>query len=160
MSDNLFKKILVSLDGSALAEQIMPFARQQAKCFGSKLVLIQVVPEPLVVSPGLPGATPAPVETADLLAEVEGVIAKAKDYLEQVAQPLRDAGLEVETVVASGTAGESVVDYARENQVDMIALATHGRSGLGRVVFGSVAEYILRESGLPVLSIKPVDERR
>jgi len=51
--------------------------------------------------------------------------------------------------------GEAIVSYANENNISLIAIATHGRSGLGRLVFGSVADFVLRETGLPILVIKP-----
>jgi nucleotide-binding universal stress UspA family protein len=51
--------------------------------------------------------------------------------------------------------GEAIVDYAEGHEIDLIAIATHGRSGLGRLVFGSVADFVLREAGLPILVVKP-----
>ena len=76
-------------------------------------------------------------------------------YLEEVAEPLRENGLDVACVVLHGVAGDVIVSYAQNEPVDLIALATHGHSGLGRIVFGSVADHVLRESGLPILVIKP-----
>jgi nucleotide-binding universal stress UspA family protein len=153
-----FEKILVCLDGSKLAEQIMPYATEEALRFRSTLVLFQVVPEPIAVSPGVPGAAPVPVQTETMHEEAQKALDEAKDYLEELAMPLRDKSIQVEAVTIPGRAGEAVVSYANSNNLDLIAIATHGRSGLGRAVFGSVADFVLRESGLPLLVIKPQGE--
>lgn len=151
----MFKKILVCLDGSELAEQILPYARREALAFEAELVLLQVVPEPVAFSPGIPTAGPMSVQT-DTMIEVANQAAKgAKDYLQELAAPLREQGLKVETVATIGRAGQTIPDYAAKNSVDLITIATHGRSGLGRAVFGSVADQVLRKSGLPILLIRP-----
>jgi nucleotide-binding universal stress UspA family protein len=64
-------------------------------------------------------------------------------------------GIDVECVVIIGNPGESIVDYANKNKVDLIAIATHGRSGIKRMIFGSVTEYVIKNSRLPILLIKP-----
>ncbi len=151
----MFERILVCLDGSEIAEQIMPYASEQAMRFQSKLVLFQAVPEPVAYSPGIPGGEPVPVQTDTMLEESKETFDRAKDYLERMAAPLRERGVQVETVTSLGKAGETILDYADRNSVDLIAIATHGRSGLGRAVFGSVADHVLRGSGLPILVIRP-----
>ena len=72
-----------------------------------------------------------------------------------MALSLRERGLELERVTLQGIASETIISYARENEVDLIAITTHARRNLGRLVFGSVADFILRESGLPTFSMKP-----
>jgi len=147
----MFQKILVCLDGSKLAEQILPYAAEQAARFGSSLVLLQVVS--LASIPAPTGIESVPVAVPDnLLAEAE---AAAKDYLDGLAPPLRERGLKVQCVSLIGHPAESIVSYAAENRFDLVAIATHGRSGLKRLVFGSVADHVIRESGLPILLIKP-----
>jgi nucleotide-binding universal stress UspA family protein len=147
----MFQKILVCLDGSKLAEQILPYAAEQAARFGSSLVLFQVVS--LASIPAPTGIESVPVVVPDnLLAEAE---AAAKDYLDGLAPPLRERGLKVQCVTVIGHPAESIVSYAEENRFDLVAIATHGRSGLRRLVFGSVADYVIRKSGLPILLIKP-----
>jgi nucleotide-binding universal stress UspA family protein len=79
--------------------------------------------------------------------------------LEKLAGPLRKRGIQVKTVAIPGGASEAILDYASTNNVNLIAIATHGRGGLRRAVFGSVADHVLRESGLPVLVIRPQDEK-
>jgi nucleotide-binding universal stress UspA family protein len=151
----MFKKILVCLDGSKLAEQILPYAVGEALHFQEKLVLFQVVPEPVAFSPGIPGTAAAPVQTNTMLEEAEEALNGARNYLEKIATPLRKKGIQVEAVSILGRAGDAILSYAGGNNVDLIAIATHGRSGLRRGVFGSVADYVLRESGLPMLVIRP-----
>jgi nucleotide-binding universal stress UspA family protein len=151
----MFKKILVCLDGSKLAEQILPYAVEEALRFQGRLVLFQVVPEPVAFSPGIPGAASVPMQTDIMLAEAKKALDEARDYLEKLAKPLRKKGIQVETVSILGRAGEAILSYAGSNNVNLITIATHGRSGLRRGVFGSVADYVLRESGLPMLVIRP-----
>jgi nucleotide-binding universal stress UspA family protein len=147
----MFQRILVCLDGSKLAEQILPYAAEQASRFGSSLVLFQVVS--LASLPTPTGIESVPVAVPnDQLAEAE---AAAREYLEALAVPLREKGLNVQSVAVLGQPAESIVSYAEENKFSLVALATHGRSGLKRLVFGSVADHVIRKSGLPILLIKP-----
>ena len=155
----MFEKILVCLDGSTLAEQIMPYATEQATRFQSRLVLLQVVPEPVAYSPSIPGEAPVPIQTDIMVAGAKEALNTAKKYLEKLARSLRRKGMQVKTVAIPGRAGQAILDYANTNSMNLIAIATHGRGGLRRAVFGSVADYVLRESGLPVLVIKPQGKR-
>jgi nucleotide-binding universal stress UspA family protein len=156
---NMFERILVCLDGSRLAEQIVPYATEEAIRFQGKLVLLQVVPEPVAFSPGIPGEGLVPIQTDIMLEGTKEALGRARDYLEKLATRLRKRGIQVETVAIPGRAGEAILDYANTNSVKLITIATHGRGGLRRAVFGSVADYVLRESGLPVLVIRPQDEK-
>jgi nucleotide-binding universal stress UspA family protein len=150
----MFEKILVCLDGSRLAEQILPYVSEQAKRFNSKIVFLQAYMVPnrefAAVTPGGPVASPQLLQQED-----ERLKNEAASYLETVAEPLRENGLDVACVVLNGVAGDVILGYTQNEPVDLIALSTHGRSGLGRIVFGSVADQVLRESGLPILVIKP-----
>jgi nucleotide-binding universal stress UspA family protein len=154
----MFERILVCLDGSKLAEQIMPYATEEAIRFQGKLVLFQVVQEPVTFSPGFPGEAPVPVETDAMIERTKQALDRAGEYLEKLAAPLRKKGVQVEIVAVPGRPGEAILDYANTNSIGLITIATHGRGGLRRVVFGSVADYVLRESGLPVLVIRPQDK--
>jgi nucleotide-binding universal stress UspA family protein len=156
---NMFKKILVCLDGSKLAEQIMPYAAEEAIHFLGKLILLQVVQEPVAFTPAIPGEAPLPIETDVIVERTEEALNRARDYLEKLAVPLRKKGIQVKTVAIPGRADEAILDYANTNRINLIAIATHGRGGLRRAVFGSVADHVLRESGLPVLVIRPQDEK-
>jgi len=155
----MFERILVCLDGSKLAEQIMPYATEEATRFQGKLVLLQVVQEPITFSPGFPGEAPVPIETDAMIERTKEALDRTGEYLEKLAAPLRKKGIQVETVAIPGRPGEAILDYANTNSMGLITIATHGRGGLRRVVFGSVADHVLRESGLPVLVIRPQDEK-
>jgi nucleotide-binding universal stress UspA family protein len=147
----MFQKILVCLDGSKLAEQIVPYVTEQAAQFGSSLVLFQVVS--LSAIPAPTGIESVPMAVPDTMLRDAEVA--AMDYLSGLATPLRERGLKAQCVTMIGHPAETIVSYAEENKFDLVALATHGRSGLKRMVFGSVADYVVRKSGLPILLIKP-----
>ncbi len=153
-------KILVGLDGSPLAEQVMPYATGEALAFQARLVLLRVVSAPIAYGPSIPGAVSAPVQTEAMLKQTEADLGIARDYLEGLAEPLRKKGMQVETAAMLGGAGQTILEYAYQNDVDLITIATHGRSGLKRAVFGSVADHVLRESGLPMLVIRPEETAR
>ena len=151
----MFEKILVCLDGSKLAEQILPYAIEEALRFNSEVVLLHVVSEPVIYSPGIPGAAGVPVRAPGMLEQMEKEQNEATSYLENLADQLRQRGLATETLILSGSPGDAIISYSDESEIRLITIATHGRSGLGRAVFGSVADFILRNSGLPILVIRP-----
>ena len=149
----MFKKVLVCLDGSKLAEQVLPYAMEQALCCRSKVVLLEII---VVQPPTVVSAGPSAYAVKAAEEQIDRDEAGAKLYLESLAQRLREAGLNVECVTLRGPqSGRAIVDYADGHEVALIAIATHGRSGLGRLVFGSVADFVLNKSGLPILLIKP-----
>jgi nucleotide-binding universal stress UspA family protein len=151
----MFERILVCLDGSELAEQILPYAIEQALRFNSKLTLLQVVTIPSSVYTAS-AASELP-QAGDMIArEIQKQEAEARAYVDRVAKSLLKKGVEAEGVVLGPLQpGRAIVKYAQDNAIDLICIATHGRSGLGRFVFGSVADRVLRESGLPILVVKP-----
>ncbi len=150
----MFKKVAVCLDGSKLAEQILPFVMAGATKFNSNVVLLRVLDVPSAV-PYIDGTPPdADIVTQESRKEEED----AGKYLDSVAISLRDEGLDVESVILHRiSADEAILDYAAENEVDIIAMTTHGRSGLLRTVLGSTADSVVRKSGLPVMVISPKD---
>jgi nucleotide-binding universal stress UspA family protein len=142
----MFGKILVCLDRSSLAEQILPYACEVARVFSSELILLTVVEIPT------PQSLEFPVET-DLIEDLRRN--EALTYLERIAFPLREGGLTVKTAVVDGSTGHAIVDYAAANAIELIAMDTHGRENVGRLVFGSVTDYVVRHTSIPVLSMKP-----
>ncbi len=150
----MLEKVLVCLDGSPLAEEVLPYIAAEHGI--GKVILVKVLAPPEVNLPiGIPGETLAPVSTGGRLERFEKELDEAPAYLEAKAQPLRDAGLDVETVVLQGPPAESIIEYAHDNGVTLIAIGTHGHSGFRNVTVGGTAEYVLRHSGLPVLLITP-----
>jgi len=153
----MYKKIAVCLDGSVLAEQVLPYAAELALRCGSAVVLLRAVSEPVFASPGIPGSAGAPIVTSGMERQVERGVDEAEAYLKSVAGRLLDEhGINAERITALGPAGQAIVDYATANEVELIAIATHGRSGPGRVLFGSVADHVTRQSRLPILLVRPV----
>ncbi|MFC1944063.1 universal stress protein [Chloroflexota bacterium] len=150
----MLKQILVCLDGSSLAEQILPFVTEQALNSKSKVTLVRVLDVPATVA-WIEGVdTDSDIVTPKSHIDEEQVVV----YLESVADSVRSKGLEVENVVLHNIAADrAIVDYANKNEMDLIAITTHGRTGLMRAVLGSIADSVLRGSHLPILIIRPKD---
>ncbi len=159
------KNILVPLDGSPLAEEVLGFALQEALQCSGQLTLLRVVPVPThlmpagivgYIAPGVPINIPSGVFGGhSIIEEIRQEDDQARAYLEKVAGPLRLAGATVDIVTLEGSPGQAIIDYAVDNRMDLIAIATCGHSGLHRMVFGSVFEFVLKNSPLPVLVINP-----
>lgn len=149
----MFGKIVVCLDGSNLAEKILPYVIEQAKRFDSEIVLLRVISEPTIISPAIPGMPGLPIGVKKSLTREE---AEAEAYLKSVADRiLSEEKLRVSYDRVLGPAGQTIIDYCGEHQIELIAIATHGRGGLGRAVLGSVADYVIKYSNLPILLIRP-----
>jgi nucleotide-binding universal stress UspA family protein len=155
----MFKKIMVCLDGSELAEKVLPYAVAEATCFNSELVLFRVISEPLLVTPVLPGISGLPI---DAVATGKRAVAdenEARTYLQNLVDKIQaDNELRISFDTEQGTAGPAIIQYCQDNEIELIAIATHGRSGPGRVVLGSIADYVVRHSSLPLLLIRPTRE--
>jgi len=152
----MFKKILVCLDGSKLSEQILQYASEEAlHGEGKELVLFRAVPLSHSTTIAVPGVIssipPTPPGPQQLAAEET----EAREYLKEKAAALKKIGIETQYVVLVGNSGEEIVNYANKNNVDLIAIATHGRSGIKRILFGSVTEHVIKNSKIPILLIKP-----
>lgn len=139
-------RILIPLDGSALSESIVTPAATLGKVTGASLTLVHVI-EP-VFRLGEAILVPAVEYDAEAGRRAE---AEGQAYLNRLAARLRGEGHQVEASVLNGEAVQTLLDEAKEKGADLIALATHGRSGWQRLAFGSVADKIVRTSSLPVL---------
>jgi len=146
----MFERIVVCLDGSSVAEEILPYVTDEALAHHSRVVLLRVVSLPEVTIPiGVPGEPGIPMST-------EGKEeSEADDYLRRVAEPMRKKGLDVQCAVVPGIAGETITSYARENGCKLIAIATHGHGGVRRLVLGSTADFVLHHSSVPLLIVRP-----
>ena len=147
----MVQQMLVGLDGSPLAETILPYVTVLAKGVGAEVTLLHVVHVPEEVQEGERYQIVQP-----LLQQVD---TQAQDYLGRVAQQLADAGLAVKSQVITGDTAAAIVGYAQQKGMDLIALATHGRSGLQRWFHGSVAEKVLHTTQMPLLLIRPTEEQ-
>ncbi len=144
------KKILVPLDGSEVAKSVLPVVEEFAKTMGASLVLYHSV-APLSAYPGFESAGAAALGEA-----VEEMQRQAREILARAAEEVKARGVEATTVVSLGTAVDGVLTAAAELDVDLVAIATHGRSGLGRAILGSVADGVIRRSAdVPCLVIRP-----
>ncbi len=148
-----FKKILVPLDSSPVAEAILPFVETVAKAFGSSLVLYHAVP-PLLAYPGF--ETVQPAYTGDLLEEMQK---QAHEFLTRAGKGLEGRGFEVTLLTSVELAVDGILGAAQESGADLIAISTHGRSGIGRAVIGSVADAVVRRAALPCLLFNPTRAR-
>jgi nucleotide-binding universal stress UspA family protein len=158
--EKMFKKILVCLDGSELAEKVLPFAIEQAVRFGSELILFRAVSEPYLVSLDLPGMPGVPINSGVVKQKEFAEKNQAMEYLKALAAKIQaENKLEVSYDSAIGPAEQTIVEYSNSHQIELIAIATHGRSGPGRVILGSVAGYVIRHSLLPILLIRPAKDK-
>jgi nucleotide-binding universal stress UspA family protein len=143
---------LVPLDGSELSECSLEHVKAVASgCRVTETVLLRVV-EPLSAE------TVATLAQAggDVLREAElDVQDKAGKYLDKIKDSLKKDGLAVKVVVVDGRPAEEILDYAKNNKIDLIVMASHGRSGISRWFLGSVAQKVLQHSSVPVLMVSP-----
>ncbi|MGQ9731672.1 MAG: universal stress protein [Candidatus Zipacnadales bacterium] len=138
----MYSTVLVPLDTSELAEQALPHAIELARRFGAEVELLTVIPASLdnTLSPGI---------TAD---EWDPRQLEAEEYLEAIAGRLAAEGITVRSEVRRGDVAEEIIDHA--THCDLIVMCTHGRSGLGRWVYGSIADRTLRYATVPVLLVR------
>jgi len=146
-----FKKILVPLDGSQLGEAALPCVEELAVATGAEVVLLQVVT--LHYDIALAESYSSHIE--QLSEEYEkGALASARDYLDRVGKGLEEKGIVVHRVAEIGFPAEKVIAYAKENDIDLVAMSTHGRSGITRWILGSVADKVVHAADRPVLVVR------
>jgi nucleotide-binding universal stress UspA family protein len=137
----MYKRILVPLDGSPVAEGVLPHVLELAKGLGAEVVLLSVAFAHI-----FPGADPIETQVT--------AVQEAENYVADRAKTQQDAGVRAEGKVRYGNAVEEIVDHVKRDHIDLIAMATHGRTGLKRVVLGSVAEHVLRQAPVPMLLLR------
>ncbi|MBI2957283.1 MAG: universal stress protein [Chloroflexi bacterium] len=147
----MYQKIMVPLDGSALAECVLPHVTTLAQaCGAGQVVLVRVVePVHLPTDPGvaIDASTLARIETEQRV--------EAEKYLQDVVKRLKGVVDQAKAEVLFGIAADALPGYASAHGVDLIVIATHGRSGISRWVWGSVAERVLRAACAPVMMVRP-----
>ena len=141
------QRILVPLDGSIRAERVLPAVTPIAQALGSEVILFQV---PIVYVSGW--------MTGEWFLPVQGILATAEQdaqaYLSHVATRLKQQGVNASTATEIGVVAESIIEHAEANRVDLIAMCTHGRTGLRRWTLGSVADRVLRAGNIPILLVR------
>ena len=145
----MYESILVPLDGSERSEQILPHAAELAEKFGTKLLLLQVI-TPIYHMESLERPGYAQV----ILEDVREMKTSASTYLKSHKLRLNEQGIGAEFRVVEGQPVEAILAVADEANVDMIAMSSHGRTGLPRVFYGSVAAGILHGTNRPLLLIR------
>ncbi|MDY6911396.1 MAG: universal stress protein [Chloroflexota bacterium] len=142
----MYRKILVPLDGSELAECVLPHVKAIGSgCDVGEAVLMEVI-------------EPIPTRAEDggdrINALQDASESVAREYLAEQQTKLASGGLKVSSEVVWGKPADTIIDFAENNGVDLVMIATHGRSGVSRWVFGSVAEKVLRSSHVPLLLVR------
>jgi nucleotide-binding universal stress UspA family protein len=146
----MYKKILVPLDGSELAECVLPHVEGFIKgCHVSNIVFVRVVGPPATSHYG-----EVPISPQIYDETVSAMKSEAKGYLEKIKNRLKCEGTKLYSEVLVGRVTDSLADYTEKNDIDLILIATHGRSGVTRWVRGSVADKILRSANVPVLMVR------
>ena len=143
------KRVLVALDGSISSEAMLRFVLEIAGPLDMTVLLLRVV-EPL--TPTIADDIYRPT-----LEDIEVRRRDAEEYLAPIAAALRARGVDTAWEVRQGRPAEEILAAAAESGVDLIAMATHGRTGLGRLLFGSVAETVLRRASVPVFLMRQPD---
>jgi nucleotide-binding universal stress UspA family protein len=147
----IWKTILVPHDFSSSANHAAAIARDEAKTHGAKILLLHVVDLPSSFQPHtviVPDDTGAPINVKDF------AVKQAEQHLADLSARLGKDGVSAQTFVRIGKPEDEIVRFAQENNVDLITMGTHGRTGLAHMLVGSVAERVVRTSTVPVLTIR------
>ncbi len=151
----MYEQIVVALDGSPLAEQILPHVEALAEKFNSTVTLVRAMLSAAQIAAMLePSVGGVPLDPTLIEETIDIERAEATSYLSQVASALRQRDLKVETESAEGPADDVIAECAERVKADLVALTTHGRSGLSKLVFGSVADGVLRKAPCPALLVR------
>ena len=164
----MYNRILVTVDGSPLSESILPEVQRLVNGTSCEIVLLTVRDLPKIVSETtldeherlmMLGTAPAMVPEYESLETrgqvIESIKDEATEYLESLAAPFRTGGIQVRTAVHFGAPTDIIVQAAVEEDADLIAMATHGNTGLRRMIFGSVASHVVQNTSKPVLMVRP-----
>jgi nucleotide-binding universal stress UspA family protein len=141
----MYKRILLPLDGSTLAEQALPHAIALAERFNSELILFRVL---------IPLPRPPTTAEATILKAEEATSVLAREYLERVTARVQEQGITVQVITIEGRPHFQTLQYAETNQVDLIVMCSRGQSGLSRWMIGSVADRVMRGANVPVLLVR------
>jgi nucleotide-binding universal stress UspA family protein len=141
----MYRKILVPLDGSKVAEGVLPHAKALAYSVGAELILLTVGANPLDYAFSDPGVAQSAMQEQE---------DRSKQYVTGIENELKSAGFKTSNLLRVGSVAEVILGVAEELQVDLIAMSTHGRTGPARWLLGSIAERVVHNSKVPVLLIR------
>lgn len=156
----MYSRILVPHDGSSFAEQVLPHAVDIAKRFEAELHLLEVIPppNPAVFASDLEGGAGAPLAIEAIDEAQEELRNQGRERLQTLANELGAQGVKTVWTVTDGDPAHEIVAYCAKNQIDLVAMASHGRTGLIRAILGSVTDSVLRNGGHPVLVVKASED--
>jgi nucleotide-binding universal stress UspA family protein len=143
----MYKKILVPLDGSPLAEKVLPHVQALAKSEGAEIVILRV--------PNLPAADLFARNPAMSNKIVEDLEIESDKYLRDEVKKLNKKGIKVSSVIREGPIPDTILEVAEETNADVIAMSTHARTGVKRWLMGSVADRVVHNSHIPVMLFHP-----
>ena len=147
-SKQAISKIVVPLDGSDTGQAALPYAEILARELGASINLIQIIPSPGTMDPSMPGGS-------YWIKFVEAVSDTAKYYLAGIAEKLSNQGIRITYEVITGDPAYKIAEYAEQAKSSLIAMSTHGRTGIARWVLGSVTDKVLHSSKVPILIVRP-----
>jgi nucleotide-binding universal stress UspA family protein len=150
----MYKKIMVPLDGSELAECVLPHVEAITSGCGATTVVFVRVVDPIRLPASVPARGDYGFTEKDREKMEKHHKQAAGEYLKNTVHDLTVAGANISYDVLEGKVADSLTDYAVSNSVDLIVMASHGRSGVSRWVLGSVAERLVRHSCVPVLMVR------
>lgn len=143
----MYKKILVPLDGSPLAETVLPHAQAIAKKEGAEIILLRIPTMPAQEFMDRQPAIAAKIKDEELAA--------AENYVNAKMRALKKNNIKVRTVTQAGPVPDTILEVAEKTHADMIAMSTHGRTGVQRWLIGSVADKVVHHAHIPVMLIHP-----
>jgi len=154
----MFERILVPLDGSKVGEAALDHVERliakMAPDVKTEVVLFQVLTS--LTHYVIAGEASVQVPYTDK--EVAHITRKAKEYLNKAGECLKSKGINVKTKIVSGKAADEIAKAADELKADLVAMSTHGRSGLSRLTFGSITDKVLKTTSIPVLVVRAPKE--
>jgi nucleotide-binding universal stress UspA family protein len=148
----MYGKILTPLDGSSFSESALSHAVEISRATGAELILLRVVQDPLAAVPEAAwGVSPRAVYKTAI---------RGYRYLQGLTARLSGEGIKIRTKVLEGDPASTILCYAHRENVDVIVMGTHGRSGLSKIIWGSVAEKVALTTRRPVVLVKPEKDLR
>jgi nucleotide-binding universal stress UspA family protein len=157
----MFKRLLVPLDRSRFGSRAVRYAVEIAKRFGSEVILLHVI-QSAVRIPSTTGMAPYVQNPASAEITVQAAIevdkrnaTRAKRYLSSKVRAIKSQDVKAKYQVVVGDPAQSIIEFTEKGKMDLVVMTTHGRSGLKRAVMGSVADAVIRNSGKPVLTVRP-----
>ena len=156
----MYERMVVPLDGSKLAECVLPHVEELAKSCNTKEVILVTVTERIIASAGVTHVIPSvellprPQPAYKIPVAIGKKQRQGQRYLNRIAKGLQKEGIKVRTEVLLGNPAEEIASFAEHDGADLIIMASHGRSGPSRWAYGSVTDKVFRASCVPVLMVR------